>query len=316
MNDKTSRPDGDSSGPAVEFVSAVSILKEAYPGQFNQSNNEASIASSRRFFFLTIVICSIVSTGWFTWNHTSWSADYSFIYNTGLAGGILMLVALTYSLRKRWSVLRKAGKIESWYYIHLIGGILGPLIIIFHSSFLIKSFNSLIAVVVMLCIVCSGALGRFFYTRLSFILHSKLEKINRTEERLFNTLAKYDNELISKHLSRLTLTCLTQPRSIFHIPYAYFLVRYQAGTCYIVVGDQMAAILRQVALRSNWTQANYQAALWNEKQCLSLYIKTLMEISLSRSLEQLLNKWRLLHSPLMYILVLCTLGHIYVVHAY
>ena len=316
MREEKSRSDANTSASRNGIVSAVDFLKQKYPGQFNQSKNEASKVSSRKFFVVSSVIAAILTSAWLRWSQFSFVNDYEFIYNTGLAGGILMLVALTYSLRKRLPILKNSGKVESWYFVHLYASIAGPLIIIFHSSFAIKSLNSLIAIVAMVLIVCSGALGRFLFTRLSFIMHSKLERIDREEVELFDTLVKYDSEVIRKHLSRLTVTCLTQPRTVFHIPYAYFLVRAQAAACYVVIGDQITKVLFEVAKRSNWDNQTLGMTVMSEKHYLKQYINTLMDVTLVRSCEQLLSKWRFFHAPLMYLLLLCSLAHIWAVHAY
>lgn len=298
------------------IVSAVAFLKQKYPGQFNQTKNEASKASSRKFFVVSSVIAVILTSAWLRWGQFSFVTNYDFIYNSGLTGGILMLVALTYSLRKRLPIFKNSGRVESWYFVHLCAGIAGPLITIVHSSFAIKSVNSLIAIVAMALIVCSGVLGRFLFTRLSFIMHSKLERIDREEVELFDTLVKYDSEVIRKHLSRLTLTCMTQPRTVFHIPYAYFLVRAQAAACYVVIGDQITKVLVEVAKRSSWDDEMLCMTVMSEKHYLKQYINTLMDVSLVRSCEQLLSKWRFFHAPLMYLLLLCSLAHVWAVHAY
>ncbi|WP_455207624.1 hypothetical protein [Kaarinaea lacus] len=317
MKDVKSGSGADSSSDqSGGIVSAVAILKRKYPGQFNKLKNEASKASSRKFFLVSSVVAVIITSAWLKWGQFSFVADYAFIYNTGLAGGLLMLLALMYSLRKRLAVLRNAGKVETWYYVHLCAGIGGPLLIIFHSSFAIKSVNSLIAITAMALIVCSGALGRFLFTRLSFTMHSKLERIDREEAQLFDTLVKYDSKLIRKHLSRLTLTCLTQPKTVFHIPYAYFLVRAQAAASYVAVGDQITKVLVEVAKRSHWDEQTLLVTIHSEKHYLKQYINTLMDVSVVRSYEQLLSKWRMFHAPLMYLLLLCTLAHVWVVHAY
>jgi hypothetical protein len=298
------------------IISVTAILKERYPGQLNQVKNEASKASFRRFFIVASVVSAIVASGWLKWNQISVIADYNFIYYSGLAGGIIMLVALTYSLRKRIGFMKHFGKVESWYYVHIFAGITGPLIIIFHSTFAIKSFNSLIAIIAMLLIVFSGALGRFLFTRLSFTMHSKLEKINREEEQLFSTLVKYDSELIRKHLSRLNLSCMTQPKTIWHIPYAYFLIRGQAAASYLLIGDHITKVLIKVAKRANWDNHTLQVTIHNEKQYLKQYLNTLMDVSKVRGYEQILSKWRMFHAPMMYLLLLTVLGHVWAVYAY
>ncbi|MCI0508384.1 MAG: hypothetical protein L0Z73_20110 [Gammaproteobacteria bacterium] len=317
MTEEQAGPNADlRTGQSGNIVSAVAILKQKYPGQFNEIKNKASKASSRKFFLASCLIAAIISSAWFKWGAFSYAVDYAFIYNTGLAGGLLMLLALAYSLRKRLGVLKNAGKVESWYYLHLCAGISGPLLIIFHSSFAVKSVNSLIAITAMVLIVCSGALGRFIFTRLSFTMHSTLERISREEAQLFDTLVKYDSELIRKHLSRLTETCLTQPKTVFHIPYAYFLVRAHAAACYAGVGDQITRVLVEVAKRSRWDEQTLRLTVHSEKYYLRQYIKTLMDVSVVRSCEQLLSKWRLFHAPVMYLLLLCALAHVWVVHAY
>jgi len=298
------------------IVSVAAILKERYPGQLNQTKNEASKASFRKFFTIASIVTAVVSAGWLKWNQISAIADYNFIYYSGLTGGLIMLVALTYSMRKRVGFMKHFGKVETWYYVHIFAGVTGPLIIVFHSTFAIKSVNSLIAIVAMLLIVFSGALGRFLFTRLSFIMHSKLEKINREEEQLFGTLVKYDSELIRRHLSRLNLNCMTQPKTIWHIPYAYFLIRGQAAAAYLLVGDHITKVLIEVARRAGWDQHTLQVTIMSEKQYLKKYLNTLMDVSRVRGIEQILGKWRMFHAPMMYLLLLAVLGHVWAVYAY
>lgn len=298
------------------IVSAVALLKARYPGEVNQIKNEASKASFRRFFTVATVLIAIVASGWAKWSQISFIANYDFIYYTGLTGGIIMLVALTYSLRKRVGFMRNFGKVETWYYVHICAGISGPLIITFHSTFAIKSVNSLIAIIAMLLIVFSGALGRFLFTRLSFVMHTKLEKINLEEEQLFSSLVKYDSEIIRNHLSRLNMNCMTQPKTIWHIPYAYFLIRGQAAACYLLIGNYITKVLIEVAKRQNWDNQTLQVTIMNEKHYLKQYLNTLMDVSRVRGYEQILSKWRLLHAPVMYLMLLAVMGHVWAVYAY
>ena len=138
MSEEKSGSDANSNTGQRGIVSEVAFLRQKYPGQFNQSKNEASKASSRKFFVVSSVIAVILTSIWLRWGQFSFVTDYDFIYNSGLTGGILMLVALTYSLRKRLPIFKNSGRVESWYFVHLCAGIAGPLITILHSSFAIK----------------------------------------------------------------------------------------------------------------------------------------------------------------------------------
>src|SRR5512137_2504566 len=56
-------------------------------------------------------------------------------YNLGLAGGLMMLVLLLYPLRKRVKFFENFGFLPSWFKWHMVLGILGPLTIVFHSTY-------------------------------------------------------------------------------------------------------------------------------------------------------------------------------------
>ena len=59
----------------------------------------------------------------------------------GVVGGMLMLVPFLYMLRKRFVRWTWAGSMKTWLEVHLFCGILGPVLITFHTSF---KFNGII----------------------------------------------------------------------------------------------------------------------------------------------------------------------------
>ncbi len=86
-------------------------------------------------------------------------------HGIGIIGSLLMIILLTYSLRKRVRFLQNWGDIRSWLNIHIWMGITGPLLVIFHTSFKVHgivavSFWSMIAVAL------SGVLGRYLYLQI------------------------------------------------------------------------------------------------------------------------------------------------------
>ena len=81
----------------------------------------------------------------------------------GILGFVLMLMTETlYTLRKR---SRKAhwGRMSSWLDFHIVTGIVGPYMVLLHSSW---KFNGLAGLVTLLTlvIVTSGFIGRYIYT--------------------------------------------------------------------------------------------------------------------------------------------------------
>ncbi|MBI3596850.1 MAG: hypothetical protein HY203_06835 [Nitrospirae bacterium] len=79
----------------------------------------------------------------------------------GIIGSVMMVLgALLYALRKRIRVLRSLGKMNTWLEVHITLCLLGPLLVVYHTGFFIKSLNAAIAFYAMLTVVASGVFGR------------------------------------------------------------------------------------------------------------------------------------------------------------
>jgi hypothetical protein len=93
------------------------------------------------------------------------AAGALFGHAIGILGFILMLMTeILYSLRKR---TRSAswGKMSSWLQFHIFTGLVGPYMVLLHTSW---KFNGLAGVTMLftLIIVVSGFIGRYIYTRI------------------------------------------------------------------------------------------------------------------------------------------------------
>ena len=98
--------------------------------------------------------------------------DYRFLrpagdfgHGVGIVGSAMMIFMLLYSLRKRTGFFKNWGHLSKWLDIHIFFGIVGPILVILHTSFKVQglvavSFWSMIAVAV------SGVLGRYLYLQI------------------------------------------------------------------------------------------------------------------------------------------------------
>ena len=88
-----------------------------------------------------------------------------FGHGLGILGFILMLMTETlYSLRKRSRSVRW-GKMSSWLQFHIFTGLVGPFMVLLHSSW---KFHGLAGATTLLTIiiVVSGFIGRYIFTRI------------------------------------------------------------------------------------------------------------------------------------------------------
>jgi hypothetical protein len=103
------------------------------------------------YFFMVMMVGQIPAASGF------------FGHAIGVLGFVLMLMTETlYSLRKR-SRSARWGKMAAWLNFHIFTGIVGPYLVLLHSSW---KFNGLAGVVMLLTvvIVASGFIGRYIYT--------------------------------------------------------------------------------------------------------------------------------------------------------
>lgn len=83
----------------------------------------------------------------------------------GITGAAMMTLMLAYSVRKRLPLLRRFGRVSWWLDGHIFLGIVGPSLILLHTSFKV---GGLVAVSFwsMVAVLASGFLGRFLYGQL------------------------------------------------------------------------------------------------------------------------------------------------------
>ncbi len=108
-------------------------------------------------------------------------------YWLGITGGSMMLLLLVYSARKRAHWLRWMGGIPAWFQTHMVLGVVGPLLVLFHANFQLGATNSNVALFSMLLVAGSGVIGRYIYTRLHANLDGRqdsLEELQAVAERI------------------------------------------------------------------------------------------------------------------------------------
>lgn len=87
-------------------------------------------------------------------------------YILGIVGGSLMIVLLLYPARKRAGWLRFLGGVAGWFRAHMILGVVGPVLVLFHANFSLGATNSNVALVCMLLVSGSGLIGRYIASRI------------------------------------------------------------------------------------------------------------------------------------------------------
>lgn len=128
----------------------------------------------------TVLVAALVAWGMHAHLERYITPQRGLGYWLGIAGGSMMVLLLVYSARKRFSWLRWLGGIPAWFEFHMVLGVVGPILVLFHANFSLGATNSNVALFSMLLVAGSGVVGRYIYTR----LHAHLEGHEDTLEQL------------------------------------------------------------------------------------------------------------------------------------
>ena len=300
-------------------VSASQLLSKRFAVSYSTENYEKSVRE------LSMVMIGIVSfilisfIGWKVSREINFVNGGDFIYNTGLIGGILMLLTLPYSIIKRISFLSRRSSSTHSYYMHIACGGIGALLIVIHSSFDFRSINSSVAIIAMVLILISGALGRYLYTHFSLLLHRMYIDVKSTEPEFYNSFSVYNcssTTTLTQRLSNFVQYSFNQPSNFFEFLVRCFSVTPRGLYTYVVSSLDIYKIIRSASKSDQIEKQKVKETRKNHKNELREYIIKITKMGYLNLLEQLVKHWRMLHVPFLYILFITSIVHVLVVHMY
>lgn len=227
----------------------------------------------------------------------------------GVAGASAMGFLLLYPLRKLLG-LGRIVTVGGWFNLHIVLGLLGPVLILYHCNFGPGSTPANVALVSMLVVTASGFIGHFLYTRLSAGFYDRrgnatglladaigeLQELdaNPTKTKLIDDLSAFESQITAKSRGLL------------------------AG---LVVGVRLRPVARDVLHRAAWlidTHGRQQG--WSAARCadcksrfawrMDQYFAAVRRSARWAAYERAGANWRLLHLPLFAITIVAATIHV------
>ena len=301
--------------PRTEKPATNASVESVFDASDQFSKMESRVALSA-FGFIVFVL----TAAWFSWDEQySIVGDAESAYNYGLVGGIMMLVILVYALRKRTRAMSRMGDIRYWYYFHFILGIVGPVLIILHTSFGIRSINGGVALFAMLIVVFSGFIGRYIYTRASYGLRTHEQDLQVMQNHISDGVLQSKLPALQQvelHIKEFTGHALRVPGGVEDIVKRIFTMSLQASAAYRRINKELTHTMSKLARAERWSATELKARLAQERALLRAHLTAAAKIGKFHAFEKLAGRWRMLHVPLLYLLVLSGLAHVVSVHMY
>jgi len=241
-------------------------------------------------------------------------------YALGIIGGSAMLLLLLYPARKRARWLGFIGTVKGWFQTHMVLGVVGPLLILYHSNFSLGATNSNAALFAMLLVSGSGVFGRYFYTRIHFGLYGRRasraemqagadelrEKVagSRFIPQLLEHLDAADKRLLGGHPGPFGM--LVKP---LFVTGRMYLERWQLTR--FANGELRAAAASNPVLASQYEQFAVAVRRYIRRR-----LDATRRVAEFESYERLFSLWHVLHLPLFFMLLIAGVVHVIAVHVY
>jgi hypothetical protein len=240
-------------------------------------------------------------------------------YWIGVVGAVMMLLLFAYPLRKRSAFLARFGAAKLWFIVHMVLGILGPVLVLAHATFRVGSLNAGVALFSMLVVAASGVVGRFIYLRIHQGLGGQLQTLDALQAELGATDAGGALRFAPEAAARLqALQSLAgQPRDSWlgHLQRLTVLpwrLRRERRS----IRRQAQATLRDMAAREGWDTATLRSRERKVALQVTRYVEAVQRTAQLSAYTRVFSLWHVLHVPFVFLMVLCAIAHVVAVHAY
>lgn len=242
-------------------------------------------------------------------------------YWIGVAGAVLMLLLLSYPIRKHFRFLHGWGGIKTWLAVHMIMGVGGPMLILIHSGFRFGSLNAGVALWSMIIVAVSGVIGRFIYTRVNRGLYGEKVGLEELKERSGLEKSGVRSRLsFAPDVEQLLVDFGTKAQSgqlgwrahsrrVFVLPCQQWFV-------YLRCVKMLRKPLKQLAVKRSWNRHQRAEHRRLARKLVRRYLNAVVRVEQFGAYEWMFSAWHIAHIPFVYILGITAIIHIFAVHAY
>jgi hypothetical protein len=246
---------------------------------------------------------------------------YGWGYWIGIVGSSLMAILLLYPVRKRVRLLGRFGATKYWFRMHMIFGVAGPVLILYHSNFRFGSLNSSVALTCTLLVALSGLVGRYLHAKVYRDLDGHRRTLSGLMERahISREQKRHVSVLVPDLLERMRdfdSVVTTQPEGFLS---TILMPLKLAVTTRIGQWQLSHHARRHISLQARKSpvirarKRELQKAI---SRFVAQHLRRVRRVAELGSYERLFSLWHIFHLPFFYMLVLTALIHVLAVHMY
>jgi len=275
---------------------------------------------SSTFYGYTLTTLAL-GIGWLLRDYGLIDPQQGLGYWLGIIGGSMMLVLVLYPLRKRIRALRFLGRTAYWFRLHMILGVLGPVLVLYHSNFSLGSFNSRVALYCMLLVAASGVIGKHLYAHIHHSLYGGKASLKDLRERLSQSLE--NSHGLATLLPHLTskLEALAAEAQGCSVTGALSIRKSLSWTfrkyvLWLSLSRTAHLELRTRAAASPTVDRDFPRLRKASSAYIRDFVQLTTRIAQFTLYERVSSFWHVLHMPLFIMMVISALLHVLAVHMY
>jgi hypothetical protein len=268
-----------------------------------------------------VIFVGVLLAGWLSRNEEYLVPDNGTGYWLGIAGASLMLLLLLYPLRKRMRAGSLLGSVAFWFRLHMVLGLVGPALILFHSNFKFGSLNSNVALIAMLTVASSGIVGRYLYGKIHLGLYGRkaavqelLADAEALEQSLGSGLSGGDQ--IVEQMHGFARRAAAMPKGILAGIWTLPIIALRARLMRRRLQRQAHRIVKVEAKRRGWSRRVRKQQLAVIVDLVTLHVAAVRKAAAFELYDRLFGLWHVLHLPLFIILIFAASIHVVAAHLY
>lgn len=234
----------------------------------------------------------------------------------GILSALLFVSIYLYPLRKRIGWLQKIGKTRRWLDVHVVLGLVAPLLVTIHASFKLHGLIGM-AYWIMMAIVVSGIAGRYLYAQIPRSVSAAELSLKELGEQADRAAAELRAQQVFREDELAAVLRLPARQEVEAMP----LLRALATMIALDVQRpfQVAALRRRVIAPAErlWTAggllATRHAELEKVLACVNATAWLTAKILFLRRAGEVFHLWHVVHKPFSYSFALIVAAHIVLV---
>jgi hypothetical protein len=294
------------------------------PEKHTSPHEELYAAPEKRLstvIFYTL-LAAVLYMGWQIRDEAILTPKSGLGYSLGIVGGLMMFLLVLYPIRKKKRSMHRLGTARLWFRIHMLLGILGPVLVVFHANFRLGSLNSRVVLASTLLVTASGFVGVYIYTKIHCGLYGRrktledmLEKSNVNACSLIRVLGDYapkqQERLLALH-ARVSTPTISFLQSAWRLMIIGFLVRWTK----IKLTRGLRRTLNVKTRREGWSWREKRRIGKIARRHISAYLISILKIAEFSFFERMFALWSLFHYPLFILLIITGIVHVIAVHMF